>query len=108
MMEGLLISPNAFLNHFRRYVVLGLVVPPLMCMSDRFAAAMILKITYGHDVHSNDDHFIHLGACCNSRGRMSLRCHVSLAERAATLTVQSGSPAATLVDFFPALRFVVP
>ncbi|TEB33718.1 cytochrome P450 [Coprinellus micaceus] len=71
VMEGLLISPNAFLNHFRR-----------------FAAAMILKITYGHDVHSNDDHFIHL------------------AERAATLTVQSGSPAATLVDFFPALRHI--
>ena len=30
VMEGLLISPNAFLNHFRRYVVLGLVVRPLM------------------------------------------------------------------------------
>ncbi|KAF5325955.1 hypothetical protein D9611_000766 [Ephemerocybe angulata] len=71
VMEGLLVSPEAFLDHFRR------------C-----AAATILKITYGHEVHSVDDQFIHL------------------AERAATLTVQSGSPAATLVDFFPALRHI--
>ena len=74
MMEGLLISPNAFLGHFRRYVVLRLVVCCLTCAPDRFAAAMILKITYGHDVHSNDDHFIHLGACGNSRERMTLTC----------------------------------
>jgi hypothetical protein len=33
-------------------------------------------------------------------------CQRYIAERAATLTIQSGSPAATLVDFFPALRFV--
>ncbi|KAJ2912765.1 hypothetical protein MD484_g7648, partial [Candolleomyces efflorescens] len=70
-MEGLLISPDNFVDHLRRY-----------------AAATILKITYGHEVHSVDDHFIHL------------------AERAATLTIQSGSPAATLVDFFPALRHI--
>ncbi|KAJ2934553.1 hypothetical protein H1R20_g2525, partial [Candolleomyces eurysporus] len=71
LMEGLLITPDNFVDHLRRY-----------------AAATILKITYGHEVHSVDDQFIHL------------------AERAATLTIQSGSPAATLVDFFPALRHI--
>ncbi|EAU87749.2 cytochrome P450 [Coprinopsis cinerea okayama7 len=70
-MEGLLNSPDSFVDHFRR-----------------FAASTILKITYGHEVHSADDRF------------------VQLAERAATMTVQSGSPAATLVDFFPVMRHI--
>uniref|UniRef100_A0A0W0ETD1 Cytochrome P450 n=1 Tax=Moniliophthora roreri TaxID=221103 RepID=A0A0W0ETD1_MONRR len=54
----------------------------------RFAAATILKVTYGADVKSVDD------------------VYVQLAERAGTLTVQSGTPAATLVDFFPFLRHI--
>ncbi|KAL9710527.1 hypothetical protein Ac2012v2_006061 [Leucoagaricus gongylophorus] len=54
----------------------------------RYAAATILNITYGRDVKSVDDHF------------------VKLADRAATLTVESGSPAATLVDFFPLMRHI--
>ncbi|TFK29092.1 cytochrome P450 [Coprinopsis marcescibilis] len=70
-LESLLTSPDSFVKHFRRY-----------------AAATILKITYGHQVNSYDDPFVHL------------------AERAATMTVQSGSPAATLVDFFPAMRHI--
>ncbi|KAL0064863.1 hypothetical protein AAF712_008116, partial [Marasmius tenuissimus] len=54
----------------------------------RFAAATILKVTYGADVTSVDDMFI------------------QLAERAGTLTVESGTPAATLVDFFPFMRHI--
>ncbi|KAF8153982.1 cytochrome P450 [Crassisporium funariophilum] len=71
LLEGLLQDPDEFVDHFRRY-----------------AAATILKITYGHDIRSVDDLF------------------VRLAERAGTLTVESGSPAANLVDFFPILRHI--
>ncbi|EDR09464.1 uncharacterized protein LACBIDRAFT_190116 [Laccaria bicolor S238N-H82] len=72
LLDGLLNSPTAYIDHFKRY-----------------AAALILKITYGYDVHSVDDRL------------------VRLAERAGTLTVQgAGSPAATLVDFFPVMRHI--
>ncbi|KAG6907755.1 hypothetical protein DXG01_007509 [Tephrocybe rancida] len=54
----------------------------------RFAAATIFTITYGHTITSVDDVFIRL------------------AEKAATLTVESGSPAASLVDFIPVLRHI--
>ncbi|KAG6829235.1 hypothetical protein H0H92_005237 [Tricholoma furcatifolium] len=54
----------------------------------RFAAATIFPITYGHNITSIDDMFIRL------------------AERAATLTVESGTPAASLVDFIPVLRHI--
>ncbi|KAF8890710.1 cytochrome P450 [Infundibulicybe gibba] len=71
LLNGFTESPHLFVQHFRRY-----------------AAATILKITYGHDVTSIDDLFVHL------------------AERAGTLTVESGSPAATLVDYFPSMRHI--
>ncbi|KAF7759803.1 hypothetical protein Agabi119p4_11498 [Agaricus bisporus var. burnettii] len=54
----------------------------------RYAAATILKITYNRDVESVDDLF------------------VKLVDKAATLTVESGSPAATLVDFFPSMKYL--
>ncbi|KAF8646264.1 hypothetical protein AX16_007304 [Volvariella volvacea WC 439] len=54
----------------------------------RYAASSIMKITYGHTITSVDDPF------------------VQLAERAGTLTVESGSPAATLVDFFPFMKHI--
>ncbi|KAF4611646.1 hypothetical protein D9613_003745 [Agrocybe pediades] len=54
----------------------------------RFAAATILEITYGHNIKSVDDLF------------------VRLAERAGTLTVEAGTPAASLVDFFPMMRHI--
>ncbi|KAG5730241.1 O-methylsterigmatocystin oxidoreductase [Termitomyces sp. T112] len=54
----------------------------------RFAAATIFPITYGHNITSADDVFI------------------KLADKAATLTVRSGTPAASLVDFIPALRHI--
>ncbi|GLB44585.1 putative cytochrome p450 [Lyophyllum shimeji] len=54
----------------------------------RFAAATIFPITYGLPITSVDDEL------------------VKLAEEAATLTVESGSPAATLVDFFPVMRHI--
>ncbi|KAF9009234.1 cytochrome P450 [Hymenopellis radicata] len=54
----------------------------------RYSAASILKITYGTEVKSVDD------------------LYVRLAERAGTLTVQSGTPAASLVDYFPIIRHI--
>ncbi|KAG6890233.1 hypothetical protein C0995_010246 [Termitomyces sp. Mi166 len=57
-------------------------------MTSWFAAATIFPITYGHTITSVDDVFI------------------KLAEKAATLTVESGTPAASLVDFIPALRHI--
>ncbi|KAF9478585.1 cytochrome P450 [Pholiota conissans] len=71
LLEGMQNNPNAFVDHIRR-----------------FAAATILKITYGHDIVSVDDLF------------------VQLAERAGTLTVEAGSPAANMVDFFPIMRHI--
>lgn len=71
LLIGLTHSPGRISQHLRRY-----------------AAAVILKITYGREITSVDDLF------------------VQLAERAATLTVESGTPAATLVDFFPVLRHI--
>ncbi|KAF8904742.1 cytochrome P450 [Gymnopilus junonius] len=54
----------------------------------RYAAGTILKITYGHEITSADDPLI------------------QLAERAGTLTVEAGSTAANLVDFFPLMRHI--
>ncbi|EEB88889.1 hypothetical protein MPER_13085 [Moniliophthora perniciosa FA553] len=71
LIHGLIQTPENFIQHIRR-----------------FAAATILKVTYGADVKSVDD------------------VYVQLAERAGSLTVQSGTPAATLVDFFPILRHI--
>ncbi|KAF9005425.1 cytochrome P450 [Cyathus striatus] len=71
LLENMLDSPNAFLQHFRR-----------------FAGATIMKITYGFDIGNKDRQF------------------VELSERAIKLTVESGSPAATLVDFFPLMKHI--
>lgn len=54
----------------------------------RYTGATILKVAYGADVKSSDD------------------LYIKLAERAATMTVQSGTPAATLVDYFPVMRYI--
>ncbi|CAA7262652.1 unnamed protein product [Cyclocybe aegerita] len=69
LLDHMLSNPEDFVDHYRR-----------------FAAATILKITYGHDILSVDDLF------------------VRLAERAGTLTTESGSAGANIVDFFPAMR----
>ncbi|KAK0201062.1 cytochrome P450 [Desarmillaria ectypa] len=53
-----------------------------------YAAASILKIAYGAEVRSNDD--------------LTLK----LSEKALKMTIQSGSPAATLVDYFPLMRYI--
>ncbi|KIM41937.1 hypothetical protein M413DRAFT_71520 [Hebeloma cylindrosporum] len=71
LLEGMLQNPDAFVDHFRRY-----------------AAATILKITYGHDIISVDDLF------------------VRLAERAGTLTTEASSAAANMVDFFPLMKYI--
>ncbi|KAF5386287.1 hypothetical protein D9757_008622 [Collybiopsis confluens] len=64
LVQDLTRTPEQFSQHIRRY-----------------AAATIMKVTYGTDVRSNDDLF------------------VRLAERAGSLTIQSGTPAASLVDY---------
>jgi hypothetical protein len=70
----------------------------------RYAAATILKITYGHDIISVDDLFVRLGRSLPSFLLIYILNLLSLAERAGTLTVESGTPAASIVDFFPVLR----
>jgi hypothetical protein len=71
----------------------------------RYAAATILKITYGHDIISVDDLFVRLGRSLPSFFLLIYILNLlSLAERAGTLTVESGTPAASIVDFFPVLR----
>jgi len=63
-----------------------------------------MKITYGRDVTSISDEFILLGRWlfCSWEASTNFRT----AERAGSLTIQSGTPAATLVDFFPAMKSV--
>jgi hypothetical protein len=55
----------------------------------RYPAGTILRLTYGHNVKSLDD------------------IHVCTADRAATATVQAGSPGSMLVDFIPARTYPV-
>ncbi|OCH90107.1 cytochrome P450 monooxygenase [Obba rivulosa] len=62
-------SPDEFMSHIRR-----------------FAAALIMEITYGHTITSLNDQFLRI------------------AERATTETVANGSPGSMLVDFFPILK----
>ncbi|THV02348.1 cytochrome P450 [Dendrothele bispora CBS 962.96] len=71
LVRGFVDTPEQFAQHIRR-----------------FAAATIMKITYGRDITSVSDEF------------------VLLAERAGSLTVQSGTPAASLVDFFPIMKHI--
>ncbi|KAF5349315.1 hypothetical protein D9758_011802 [Tetrapyrgos nigripes] len=71
LIRGFVETPGQYSQHIRR-----------------FAAATIMKVTYGRDVTSIDDPF------------------VLLAERAGSLTVQSGTPAASLVDFFPVMKYL--
>ena len=52
-------------------------------MLSRFTTSLIVKITYGQDILSENDPL------------------VSLAVEAATLTVREGNPGCTLHDFFP-------
>ncbi|CCL99826.1 uncharacterized protein FIBRA_01850 [Fibroporia radiculosa] len=68
LLSGLLQNPGDVRLHLRR-----------------FAAAMIMKIAYGHTVTSIDDKYIHI------------------AESAAKETVEAGGPGSMLVDFFPFL-----
>ncbi|KAG7447172.1 cytochrome P450 [Guyanagaster necrorhizus] len=54
----------------------------------QYAGATILKVAYGADVKSSDD------------------LYIKLAEKATRMTVQSGTPAAALVDYFPIMRHI--
>ncbi|KAL4245440.1 cytochrome P450 family protein [Abortiporus biennis] len=69
LLSGLLSSPDEFANHLTR-----------------FAASIILEITYGHKVTGEDDSYIEIG------------------ETAASETTRAGSPGSMLVDFFPILK----
>jgi hypothetical protein len=63
LLDGLLHDPDRFVDHFRRYKILFFYVDAIGAAERvcRFAAAVILKITYGHDILSVDDLFIRLG-----------------------------------------------
>ncbi|KAJ3775821.1 cytochrome P450 [Lentinula raphanica] len=54
----------------------------------RFSAGIIMKVTYGADVKSINDPL------------------VQIAHRAELLTIESGTPSATLVDYIPALKYL--
>ncbi|CAL1703282.1 unnamed protein product [Somion occarium] len=72
------------------YILLsGLVDSPNEFVSHftRFTAATLAEIAYGHTVTSLDDKYIHL------------------ADRAASETVEAGSPGSMLVDFIPILQY---
>jgi hypothetical protein len=56
----------------------------------RFAAGSILKLAYGHTVKSIEDQF------------------VVTADRAASRTVEAGSPGSLIVDLFPPCKFIIP
>ncbi|KAH9930145.1 cytochrome P450 monooxygenase [Fomitopsis serialis] len=70
----------------------GLMDTPHLFMGHirRYPAAMIMEIAYGHCVESSDDKYIHL------------------AERASTVTLESGDAGAMLVDFFPSCTCICP
>lgn len=72
----------------------------------RFTAATIMKITYGADVKSNDDPFVQLGWLFIVFVSELMLISVLIAQRAGSLTIQSGTPAATLVDYIPIMRCV--
>jgi len=67
-----------------------------------------MKVTYGKDVTSVDDPFVLLGSVLFIQITIKITYFKIpfLAERAGSLTVQSGTPAATLVDFFPIIKLV--
>ncbi|THU94635.1 cytochrome P450, partial [Dendrothele bispora CBS 962.96] len=71
LLDGFMNTPEQYSQHIRR-----------------FAAATIMRVTYGKNVTSVEDPF------------------VQLAERAGSLTVQSGTPGASLVDLFPIIRYL--
>ncbi|KAJ3715687.1 cytochrome P450 [Lentinula raphanica] len=54
----------------------------------RFSAGIIMKVTYGADVKSINDPL------------------VQIAHHAELLTIESGTPSATLVDYIPALKYI--
>jgi hypothetical protein len=86
LLRDLLETPDAFLQHIRRWSDshIPCAYNSPLTPQKRFAAGTIMKITYGHTVRSNDE------------------LYVRLAEEAGMETVTGGSPGSVLVDFFPA------
>ena len=86
LLRDLLETPDAFLQHIRRWSDshIPCAYSPRLTSQKRFAAGTIMKITYGHTVRSADE------------------LYVRLAEEAGMDTVTGGSPGSVLVDFFPA------
>ena len=89
LLRDLLETPDAFLQHIRRWSN-SHVYSSRLTPQKRFAAGTIMKITYGHTVRSTDE------------------LYVRLAEEAGMGTVTAGSPGSVLVDFFPARMSVWP
>ncbi|KAH9930559.1 cytochrome P450 monooxygenase [Amylocystis lapponica] len=71
LLTGLMDTPHDFLAHLQR-----------------FAAALIMEVAYGHTVTSSDDKFI------------------DIVETALRMTSEAGLPGSLLVDYFPVLKYV--
>ena len=86
LLQNLLIAPGQFRHHFHRYVITCSKRKAAHCLlmtSTSLSSATMTMATYGHQVVSDDDEY------------------VNLVERTNAITVQTGSPGGTPVDFFP-------
>ena len=61
LLEGMLHHPDDFVDHFRRFATIAFKLDRQTYEFHRYAAATILKITYGYDILSVDDLFVRLG-----------------------------------------------
>lgn len=61
LLDNLIQTPGLFVQHLRRYFKIASAGAKVTSVFNRFAAATILTITYGHKVTSVDDLFVTLG-----------------------------------------------
>lgn len=91
LLRSLLVNPDDFDDHTKRYVHLMGCYPPNKCATlhvHRAAAAIIVKIVYGHIVAEKGDSY------------------VALADAALEGIVQAGIFGSFLVDYIPILKYV--
>jgi hypothetical protein len=89
-LDGMSTTPDVFPQHVRRSVYIpSHTSNSIETTLHRFAAGSIVKLAYGHTVESIDDEF------------------VVTADRAASRSVEAGSPGSMIVDLFPACKFII-
>lgn len=87
LLKRILDKPESIVAHLRRYASHSLAVVHLCLRSHSTAGAIILKITYGHDVRENDDPL------------------VELVDRTMDIFSQTSQPGTYLVDLVPICEF---